>query len=540
MTAADTNSIQAPSATSQSLAQCIGAVTNRGRLIERARVLVTLFAVLLAGLLLLVLADAVFVLPAWFRALVLLMLLAAVVTGGCYQLGLRCRDESFRRELVSGERMDRLTDAIDQPVVRGLTLMAGGVDDELAIALRERAQLQAASRAEAIPSKRVYPAGDLWRPVVAALLVAATWSIGAAVFPSQLFNMVQRVWLPWTSAPPFSLTQLDPSWTPDPPAVGDDVRVEVTPTGRRPDAITVVLLDSSDEAIDRIKMRRLEEYQYAVTLRRIDGPVRFVLEVSDRPTRVYEITPRAEKVDPERQVDPRDLQTAPQPDTAGGSTQFDEDLLATRLRDAHEDWPEIRDAVTALAQALGDAQTQAQAIAPGDLQAAQTLRDKISQLSQQASDLADQLKALQAELPPDAAATLDALIDALSQMQIASAAATPLTEAPDPASGQQPPPGAQSPTAFAQNAADAARRDLSAISQGLGESETPSASGSLGGTEPGVAAPVIDPTAVGSYDEQGRSTDTGPLPDAIMQQVPPSYRDYVRAYFEQLNQPPSD
>ena len=150
-----------------------------------------------------------------------------------------------------------------------------------------------------------------------------------------------------------------------------------------------------------------------------------------------------------------------------------------------------------------------------------------AKLTAAADQLAGELTAMQGELSAEASALLDALANALATMQTAALPAPPSSA--DGAAGSSEP----TPTQWLDQAAKATSADRQTIGQGVGPSDLPSDSGTASG-EPGVGPDLRDPRSTGTYDGTVVSGEDGPLPEATMQQVPPSYRALVSTYFDRL------
>lgn len=500
--------------------------TQRGRLMATLSIALLCIAALLGGLFIVAIKDAVFDLPVAAR-LVLLSLLLLGSLGVCLVLGLRpWLNQRFSR--AAGEQIDRAAKAKQQPVTVGLSLNEPMDDDSLALMLLRRAETRAADVARSVKPKQAYPLGRLRRPGGWFALAAGAWLVFVIVMPAHALNLLARVMMPWADVPPFSLTQLEPKWSPAPPDAGDDVTLTVEPQGRMPESVQWIRLDELGEEAERFEMAGDARGGFSFVLRRVESPIDFRLEAYGRHTRTYTITPTprapvtSEPTDDAQQDGPTD---ASEPD---GSATFDPDKIARRDLEAHRDWPSLKADVQRLIDALADAQSLAEAIDPSDVKAMQGLSDKLGQLTAAAERLAGEVTAMQGELPAEASALLDALADALTGMQSAALSAPPSTTI-DAASGGGEPTSAQ----WLEQAGDAARADQQRIGRGLGPSDQPSDSGDTSG-QPGEGPSIRDPSSEGTYDAANTSGDDGPLPDAAMQQVPASYRELVATYFDRL------
>lgn len=444
-------------------------------------------------------------------------LLVAVVASGACAMVLALRPWlSGRRRLEAAEHIEDAAGANDQPIVRGLSLMPADADP-LTETLRGRAEQRAAHLASTIEPHQAYPATALRRQGRWLWLACVGWLVLAIVFPNQLLGVFTRAIAPWMQTPPFNLTQLEPTWTPKPPNAGEDVTVNVDPSGRQPDGVEMLLLDEEGEVVESIPMTADEQGGYSHTLRNVDEPVTFKLQTNGRATKSYTIEPTP--VEPQ----PAHASQTSDPTDPGGTTQYDPDAVAQR--DAvPQDWQALRDRIESLLADLAEAEARAGEIDPSDAQAIQDLADLLASLSARAGSLAGDLSTLQTGLPAEAAASLAQLQAALSQLQ----------------AGQLPNAPGDSPSAQADwlnQAGQATSNDQARIARGLGESDVPSDSGTASG-QPDPNSPAIqDPRAEGGYDSTANSGEDGPLPAAVMRQVPPRYRALITAYFNQLTKP---
>lgn len=494
---------------------------QRGRLLASLSVILLCAAVFIGGLLILGLKDAIFNLPAIARVALLILLVIGSV-GACLCLSIRpWFNERFNR--AAGEKLDHTANAPQQPVTVGLSINEPMDDDSLAMALLQRAQLRAADVTQSIKPAQAYPLRRLLGPSAWLALGLGPWLVLAIVSPSQAFALFARAAMPWGGdTPPFSLTQLDPQWAPAPPDAGVDVTLTVTPTGLMPKSVDWVRIDEQGNETERFAMAEDGQGGFRHLLKRVESPIDFRLESHGRHTRTYTITPTPRPIatgtpdDEENGADPAD-----------GSTTFDPDKIARRDLDTHRDWPAIKAKLQTLLQDLAEAESSAGGIDPTDLDALQALADKFAELTDQAKQIAGELSAIQGDLPAEASALLSELQDALTNMQSAALPAPPSTTQDSPTDAQP------TPSQWLRDAADATQADQQKIGKGVGPSDLPTNSSTASG-QPGDGPDLRDPAAEGTYDATSLSGDTGPLPEAVMRQVPPSYRGHVSAYFERL------
>lgn len=499
-------------------------VDQRGWSLKLASFVLLTLAVLVVNLFLFAVVDALIPITWWLRALVLVLIIATALTGAGWFLMLRLM--RLQDGLASAERIDAVQQKKDQPVVCAASLLRGDEADALQTRLRERAEQKAVELAERAKPQTVYPLSNLALPAGTFACSIGIWLVAGAIFPAQFLDSLNRIFVPWGHAPPFSLTQLDPTWSPDEPIAGDDVAVSVEPTGWPTDAVDFVRLDDNDQPAEQYEMILDDKGVFHHTLFGLKGSVRFVLETHGRPTRIYEINTTIPPISETQLSD-----TEPE---QGGTTGYDPELLAEITRNAHPDWPELSERLQQLLQALTQAKQLAKDLDPANAEDIAAFTKQLQDLTDLAEALAGELNAMQGELPSDAAKTLDDLIAAVSEMKISSLAQGPANsaESSSPAEGATADPQATSD--WLKQAGTAAEQDSQAISDGLGQSDTPTEAGFTGSNPGGEKPEFKDPNAEGVYDEQGKSGQDGALPPAVMQRVPLRYREHVKAYFNKL------
>ncbi|MBX2853056.1 MAG: hypothetical protein KTR15_15075 [Phycisphaeraceae bacterium] len=496
---------------------------QRGRVLASLRVAMVCLAAIIGGLFLVALKDAVFELPVGARLALLIALLIGAL-GVCIVLALRpWLNKRFNR--AAGEQIDHAAEAPQQPVTVGLSLKIDPLDDDsLALILLHRAETRAAEVAHSIKPKQAYPLRRLLRPGGWLALAIGVWLMLVLIFPNQAFTLFARVAMPWGNTPPFSLTQLEPTWTPESPLAGEDVVLSVEPSGLMPESVDWVLLDEKGNEAERFAMTSDGQGGFSHLLSRVQTPIDFRLEAHGRHTRSYTIAPTPSAHTEEDTTEASEDGTTNKPD---GSTAFDPDKIARRNLDAHRDWPGIKADLERLLEQLGAAQSLAQSLDPADGKALKALAKKLAELTDQAQLIAGELTAMRGDLPADAAALLDDLAAALTSMQSAALPAPPSAGDAGKTSGQP------TPADWLDQVREATRSDQQRIGQGVGPSDLPTESGTASG-QPGDGPAFRDPNTSGAYNETNVSGDDGPLPEAVMQQVPPSYRVLVSTYFERL------
>lgn len=457
----------------------------------------------IAGLFLIAAADAMFVIePPVIRFACLALLLAGTLSAAAWHASNILRQRN--RHLATAEAIDQASGAVGQPVVCGLTLEDAG-DDELAIALNRRAQANATAVATSVTPAQVAPRRGLRGPASLLFVSLICWALVAALFPSQFAHVLARVATPWADTPPFTLTRLEP-WGFEDVTLGDDIWLRVDPEGRMPGRVDFVRLDHQGGEAERFAMNTLTSrgpVAFSYWLHNVTEPIAFKLEAYGRPTRTFHITPKPATPPAAAQAEG---------DSLGGEIRFNEQDAARRALNADPDWAPIREGFEQLLAKLAQAIEQGEHANPADAQQLAELLDRLSDLAGDAEALAAAITVLQADLPPDTASLLTPLADALKSMQ-----SQPLSNR------------------SSQDVLVRAESDRRAIADALAKTGLPSDqrtdSVSTTGDSSNNAPTFRDPATKGTYDEQVDSGSDGILPPAIMQQVPPSYRPLINAYF---------
>lgn len=467
---------------------------------------------------LLVVADAAWPLAPIVRGSLSVLWLVAVVVGGLLFLMIPMRRR--RRRLHAASLLDHQLRLGAEPVATALSLE--GQPDPLAEVLRRRAADSAEHVTASVRPAAVVPLSRLRWQVGAVGCVSALWVGTAIVFPTLPVQGVMRFLLPAADVPPFALTRFEVSWTPESPVVGEAVTVAALAHGRTPDTVEAVLLDTDLEPIDRRVMRTLEPARFEFDLRDLREPVIFCIEADGRRTRRYTIAPNPPEPVPAEdepgqaaeQDDPGDASGALRPGSGEDEQGRALSGLMGRLAGLVSD-------LMALAE-------RAQAAAAGDVGVDAALAGELQALQDEAAELAEALEAM-GGMSPALADQLDAMSEALAGMEIAG-----LPAQPSDGAVQSDAEGQSARRTWAQALENAARSDAASLATGLGESLSDIESGlaNRGGGEENPA--IRDPQAGGSYDETLRDGERGVLPEALMRQVPPRYRDQTDAYFRRL------
>jgi len=498
-----------------SLVERVAGFARRAQRLGRARRLIVGCAVLLATLLVLVLLDAVIVLPVQVRVAGLFMLVMLVLFGLAWAWRSSADRVGALRE--AGHRVDEQSAVAGPWVLIGLELgHSVAAEDPLRAALRSRSVERGRAVADAAEPTRVFPVSLLRDAASRLWLVVAAGLVLGLIFPGLMTTGGARLLMPLSEVPPYNLTRLAVAWSPERPRADEDVVVRVLPSGLTPQRVEIEVVDVRGQATDRFAMTPVEGGRYEALLRSVREPIRFRLIVHGRPTHLYTLAPVALPAD----RDPPDLDEPK--DSTDQTAPGTEDKSPTGANDEAKAWST---AVGALTEQLERLIEQIQQADPADASAMREVTEAIGQLLEDAELLAGQAGAA------STTASSDALRDVLRRLaeQLAALQLQGLGEAP--------PPGAASVDASEQwldQAERAAEIDLRELAQGAGEVDRATDSGTTN-RDGGPADPSPrDPTATGQYDLTLPDGGAGILPASVLQQVPARYRDHVAAYFREL------
>ncbi|MEM9415747.1 MAG: hypothetical protein AAGA29_09770 [Planctomycetota bacterium] len=418
--------------------------------------------------------------------------------------------------------MDDLLTIESQPVVTAMTFgdpPAG--HDALTEALKARACEQAHRAAEAAHPGRAAPLSLLRGPACWLGYAALGWLLLAFMMPTLPGRGLARLFMPGRDVAPYSVTSFEVVWEPSRPIAGDTVTVLALARGRAPEAVEFVLLDDAFEPIERRAMSATRE-GYALELADLRDAVTFHVEAFGRRTRRYTITPEPLPIVPD---DNEDSQTGI-PD--GSPVQMPQDP---------GDAPPSDDAGSGLARQMGRlaelvgklSRLADQAERSGeDAATSEAIEEALGQLSGDAAALGEELDAGVPQADAGLAKALEQLAQALQSLEVAGLG--PATPADSDSATQT------AEQQWRDAAAQAARSDAARLARGIGEAQAAIASGHT--SRPGGELPpdFRDPRATGGYDETVPSSEEGVLPDALMRQVPPRYREQTADYFRRLAQ----
>ncbi|MFI4860459.1 MAG: hypothetical protein ACIAXF_07245 [Phycisphaerales bacterium JB063] len=430
----------------------------------------------------------------------------------------------------SASRIDHQLELAAQPVVTALALEEpSSAEDALTQALRDRADAQGRAAAQHAEPRRAAPLSMLGRPAGWLGYALLGWLLLVLMMPTMPGRGLMRLFMPGLDVAPYSPASFEVAWEPAPPTVGDTVTVQATVTGRSPDQVELVVLDDDLNPIGR-RLMTPTEAGYELVFTDLREPVTFHLEAFGRRTRRYTITP-----DP---LPPAERETGTgfgeegasneAPREVGGTLRQDDEAQATgdpadaALGHQMGQLAGLVNELSALAERLLEEGDGSGASLQAMSEAIDGLREDAEALAQQLAQAADRGDAGAGEALTD-------LAEALGSLEIAGLG-------PPGAAGESGAEGESTARQWREEAAQAARNDAARLAQGLGEAQADIASGlaTRAGSDP--PPDFRDPAASGGYDETARSGEEGVLPDALMRQVPPSYRARTADYFRRLAQ----
>lgn len=357
----------------------------------------------------------------------------------------------------------------DSPLTNAVAIPEAG-DDPYAAALSRRtrsrgrevlAGLDTSPLLESDRPRRA--AAYLWLIVVIALVTVV-------IQPRLFLAGLPRLTLPWAGAAPFSMTDIDVTWSPDPLYVDQPLDIEASTSGVIPEDATLVELDSAGEEVRRLPMNPSEGGTFGFALEGLTEPVTYRVEAGTGQSEPFTIEPLSR---PEGAA------------ASGAESEHDG-------REAGESPASPRARAASLAAEAATLRKEVDSAGPGDTtpEQAQAQRDA-------AVRLAEALRELISELEPSEQARCNALANALDAF----------AKGRSPGIGRSP-----SPT-------------------GSGDTDAETGFTSLDG--PGQPSLSL-PNAAGAYDDRGMTAADGDTPDAIANRAPAAYRDLVRLYIERL------
>ena len=492
--------------------------------------------------LLVVLLDALFPLGAVIRCIA--DLIFVLFAGFGIWLGVRARwsglsvnreslEEARRMEVWLGERFNTLVNA--------LCLMPTQRDEGLAGVLAKRAVNRGSIMADRIDPNTVVDRKSLHRHSMGLGLVLALWLILLLVQPRLVGAVIPRLIDPLGDHPPFSTTIFEVSFEPKQIESGQDVIVKAQLSGVLPQNLDMVRVDGKGVEMERWPMVSKKSGGYQRRLHSLRNPFTFYLQGSTGRTHRYTITPKP-KAKPKVGKDQR---PAPDPKNQVASTSINKpgvggsDPNSAQLRQILANLQALIDASARLrsgAQSMSDRLNDL----PDQEPMPQWMIDRLDQLVKDLKRFegrnqltADQLRDLAKAVASDdaqLAQMLEKIADLMLQLQMVKMAKTA-----KPAGQSQGTGTGKGAKPWIQQLADAAAQDqlkIHALSRRLGEA----AGGTLSRNSAAEARPLKTPDTQGDYYERTAKVSDGnwKVPDAVMRQVPPSYRNLVDRYYRRL------
>ncbi|MEE9212295.1 MAG: hypothetical protein V3U29_06545 [Phycisphaeraceae bacterium] len=511
-----------------------------------------------------VLIDATWPIPGSLRLAVVVTL--AVALAVVLILSRPHRDDPQRQPLQDARTLEHHHGLRTNPLINALWLaaLAEQKDPSLAGQLAKRSVQQGHGAMDRVDADVLIDRESARRETGWLWMVAVVWVVACLIQPRLITGGLLRFVNPFGDHPPISLTEFDVRIDPEQAIQGDDVTVWAALSGKVPPTADLVEVNNQGKALRRWPMRGVEAGQFERRLLSVREPITFQIEANGARSKRFSInpSPRPPPPLPEAQDNRLDEQDDREPQAAGDDTSVDPQMSG-RLDDP--DLVRLVEALEALADEAQQIRKQStalveqarQAEADGwDRQKWQQFVDPLQQLDQrvqafrqEAQALAAQCRALadqkDAQGKHEVAKALRALADLLEHLSLCEGGACP-----NPGEGFKPGTGLGSGFGFGHGGvsddgtlggwllrinADALV-DTGALDAVLGRLLRALLAGS-GGTQ-GDAQPGPDqPRATTAYHEwTGESDVQTDQPDAIMQQVPPRYRDLVSRYFDRLNE----
>lgn len=521
-------------------------VQRRRQWVRRGRVGWAIFWMTLALLLAVLLADAMWHLPAMVRAMAAGLIVAGVVAlpVGIWLVG--------RGHGVEGQLLDDAMsveahhDLRDNALVNGLflggekTADTGQGSTALTEALRQRVVGDARAAAERADLTAAVDRQPLARQQRIALQVLVVMLVVALVMPRLFGEGMVRLVDPWGDHPPFSLTRFAVALPAEGVMQGEDAMVGVRLAGLQPGEVSWVELDAAGKEVSRWPLEQTGDRTYQKSLHEVREDVVFRIETPTGRTRAMrvKVVPQPMVAMGEEQPQPAREAIKPPPPPAASEKFSDHPDMKSM--------GECRNQLIAAAQAL----TQAAAPRPGDLQeqAMQVAEaaDHLTRLSREFGVLAKSAAQRTGEDAPPAEvrAALESFADMLDELQTPQQPAMPKGKADQPAADQE-------CKGWCDNMGKAGAADLKKLQEGMKDRPSNRKPGGAG-NQPGqsdiesgylveaepnaLTDPHRDPRA-GVYletrSDSGRDVDDTSARSA---RVPAEYRQKVQQYFDRINE----
>ncbi len=163
-------------------------------------------------------------------------------------------------------------------------------DASLSGALAQRVRQNGDALATRIAPAQVIDTGPMRRQrrVLTALLLGWIGLIGGSLLlpgPNAVGVALGRLAMPWADRPPYAMVALEMAISPDPVAVGDQVRVTMRPRGRHVDRAQITIADG------RVLPMSRQGEQYSATLPDVREPLRMSIVAGGTRTRWREVRP---------------------------------------------------------------------------------------------------------------------------------------------------------------------------------------------------------------------------------------------------------
>lgn len=503
-----------------------------------------IFWITLTLLLVVLLADAMWHLPAMVRALA-----SGVICVGVVALPVGIWLAGKNRQ-VEGQLLDDALaveshhDLRDNALVNGLWLgretSPGQISEDTALteALRQRVIHDARAAAERADLHATVDRQPLVRQQKIALQVLAVVLILALVMPRLFGQGLPRLVEPWGDHPPFSLTRFAVDLPAKGVMEGEDAVVGVTLAGLEPGEVQWVELDEAGREVSRWPLVATQGRRYEKSLRDVREDVVFRIETPNGWTRAMRVKVVPQPVVTLKEEVPRQAIKPPPPPVSAAEKFSDHpDMKAMG---------ECRNELIAAAKAL----TQAAAPRPGDAQeqAMQVAEaaDHLTRLSREFSAQArSAAQRTGEEAPPqEVREALESFAQMLDELQ------TPMQPPMPKGEGEQTP-SDQACKQWCEGMGKAGASDLRKLQEGMKNTQNDRKPGSAG-NQPGQSDldsgylvqsepnPLGDPhrdPRTGVYHESGQAaTGEADTSNARIGRVPAEYRQKVEQYFDRLNE----
>jgi len=539
----------------------------------------------LAAALAVVIVDAATALSGEARLTVLALLAVMLLIG--LVLSVRWRVQAERESLGDARAVEQRYRLWHNPLINALFL--GGIaesatENNLTTALAKRSIQRGQSVLEQVNAQAIIDRQALKREGGWLWTVMVAWLVLVMIQPQLVLMGMQRLINPMGLHMPFSLTQLQVTVSPSEVYEGDDVIISAVVSGRIPPKAELVELDDAGEVVQRWRMRPGSATMLGETAERGDmfhiglydmrEPMTLRVQAGGARSAPFTIVPQPRPAEPVTSDESRqgDVSEEDEPLVDGqlmSEDQIEEEEQEPSLAELFPDLFEQIDGLSDMAFDIGSRAQELFANMPSDLdspEGRQWLEDMaaldadLEAFRQRAMELAQEARRLAAE-NPEHAEELEELARQLEQLGLCSLGNCPglgegeCEQCEGPCTGQcdgqgqgtgegrgigQGGGGAASFFSrsgyWLMGAQQAGVVDASMLTQIMMQLQRPRTTRLSDGSSQMRDRPVAAPG--GTYRHQvGRDTqDDFAAPDAVMQQVPPAYRELVRHYYERVQQ----